>query len=393
MTWSHLRIKLEEKNLNYILKHFDKNLIKFKFGLSSYDGTYIEILEVYHENKKFLPFNLKLDRLELLAWIKSRTIPKNRKFINKILMQLGLSLDNIQGIVDVSMSLSLNDCYWIVHEDFNGTFKEYNLYDNDFNKTLALIAYTGYGSINQKGFMSTPELTTNGMLAKAWRRDPLGKKGIYLYKSGSDGYANSGKEPYSEFYAWQIAKTMGLNATPYNLSRWKKRLNSVCELFSSKELSFIPIYYLVREGGWRAVIDYYRELGDDFYRELIEMLVFDVIILNVDRHFGNFGLLIDTKTNKIIKPAPIFDNGLSLFYDAMDDDLIEIDKYANTKYMQNSGDFIEFIKPLIDNHAKKNIRKLINFKFEKHPTYNLSAKRLRVIEGFIQRRVKQLLEL
>ena len=41
------------------------------------------------------------------------------------------------------------------------------------------------------------------------------------------------------------------------------------------------------------------------------MLVFDAVILNEDRHFGNFGLLVDSHTNKIIAPAPIFDNGLS----------------------------------------------------------------------------------
>ena len=186
---------------------------------------------------------------------------------------------------------------------------------------------------------------------------------------------------------------MGLDITPYNLGKWKGKLNSVCKLFSSKEFSFIPIYYLVKEGGWKAVLDYYQELGDRFYEALIEMLLFDVIILNVDRHFGNFGLLIDNTSNKIIKPAPIFDNGLSLFYSAMDDDLKDIDRYAETKIMKNAGDFIEFIKPLITNREKKKIRKLINFKFKRHPTYNLPAKRLRVIEGFIGRRVKRVLEL
>ena len=379
--------------MNYILKHFDNNLIKFRFGSTPYAGTHIDIVEIYSENKTFLPLNLNLEGDALLKWIKRRTIPKNRAFIHKILMELKLNLDNIKGIIDISKSLSLNDCYWIVEEKFSGKFADYNLYDNDFNKTLALIAYTGYGSINKKGFMSTPELTTNGVLAKAWRRDPLGNRGIFLYKSGSEGCANCGYEPYSEFYAYQIAQTMGLDITPYNLGKWKGKLNSVCKLFSSKEFSFIPIYYLVKEGGWKAVLDYYRELGDRFYEALIEMLLFDVIILNVDRHFGNFGLLIDNTSNKIIKPAPIFDNGLSLFYSAMDDDLKDIDRYAETKIMKNAGDFIEFIKPLITNREKKKIRKLINFKFKRHPTYNLPAKRLRVIEGFIGRRVKRVLEL
>jgi len=379
--------------MNYILKHFDKNIIKFKFISTPHEGLILEIIDTYNENRTFFPLNLELDNPSLLEWIKRRTIPKNREFVHKILMELGLNLNNVKGIIDVSKSLSLNDCYWIVQEDFQGTFADYNLYDNDFNKTLALLAYTGYGSIKQKGFMSTPEFTTNGMLAKAWRKNPPKREGIFLYKSGSQGFTNSGKEPYSEFYAYQIAEKMSLDVTPYTLGKWKGKMNSVCKLFSSKEYSFVPIYHLVTEGGWRAVLDYYKELGDDYYDALIDMILLDVIIVNTDRHFGNFGLLIDNKTNTIVKPAPIFDNGLSLFYDALDDDLEDVDAYAHTKIMKNAGDFLEFIKPLIRFREKKRLRGLINFQFERHSTYNLSAKRLKVIEGFIQRRVKKLLEL
>jgi len=300
---------------------------------------------------------------------------------------------SIEGIVSISKSLSLNDCYWIVQEDFNGLFADYNLYDNDFNKTLSLLAYTGYGSVKQQGFISSPEFTTNGMLAKAWRKDPLKRKGIFLYKSGSKGCANCGNEPYSEFYAFQIAKAMGLDVTPYSLAKWKGDVNSICELFSSKEYSFVPIYRLVTEGGWDAVLEYYSSLGEAFYEALIDMIIFDVIIVNVDRHFGNFGLLVDNKTNEIVKPAPIFDNGLSLFYDAMEDDLARVDDFAKTKGMKNAGDFMTFAASIMTSREKKKIRKLINFTFEKHPTYNLPAKRLRVIEGFVERRVQALLAL
>lgn len=81
------------------------------------------------------------------------------------------------------------------------------------------------------------------------------------------------------------------------------------------------------DGGWRAIFDYYKELGDDYYNSLIDMILLDVIIINTDRHFGNFGLLVDSRDNTIVKPAPIFDNGLSLFYDALDDDLKDKETY------------------------------------------------------------------
>jgi len=377
--------------MNYILKHFDKNLIKFTFNLNPRAETSIEILELYKENKTFYPLNVSLENISLLSWIKSRTIPKNREFVFKILMELELSFDDIEGIISISKSLSLNDCYWIVQEDFEGKFSEYNLYDNDFNKTLSLLAYTGYGSVKQQGFISSPEFTTNGMLAKAWRKNPLQRKGIYLYKGASKGCANCGNEPYSEFYACQIAKKMGLEVTEYGLGKWKGELNSICELFSSKKYSFVPIYRLVTEGGWDAVLEYYQTLGDNFYEALVDMIIFDVVILNTDRHFGNFGLLVDNETNKIVKPAPIFDNGLSLFYDAMEDDLARVDEFARTKGMKNAGDFMTFATSIITSREKKKIRKLIGFKFERHVTHNLSARRLRVIEGFVERRVEALL--
>ena len=367
--------------------------MKFKFISTQRAGTQLEIVKIYNENTTFFPLNLKLENSSLLSWIKGRTIPKNREFVYKILLELKLSFDDIEGIINISKSLSLNDCYWIVQENFNGTFDEYNLYDNDFNKTLSLLAYTGYGSVKQQGFISSPEFTTNGMLAKAWRKNPLKREGIFLYKSGSKGCANCGKEPYSEFYAYQIAKTLGLDVTQYSLGKWKGEINSICELFTSKKYSFVPIYRLVTEGGWDAVLAYYENLGNEYYEALVNMLIFDVLIVNTDRHFGNFGLLIDNKTNKIVKSAPIFDNGLSLFYDAMDDDLERVDKFAQTKGMKNAGDFMTFASSIITTREKKRLKKMINFRFERHLTHNLSAKRIKIIEAFLMRRTSSLLEL
>lgn len=75
----------------------------------------------------------------------------------------------------------------------------------------------------------------------------------------------------------------------------------------------------------------YKTLGDEFYEQLCSMLVFDALIYNEDRHFGNFGLLRNNHTGEIIAPAPIFDNGLSLFNYAMPDDFKNLSAYAKTR--------------------------------------------------------------
>ncbi|MBQ4257068.1 MAG: excisionase, partial [Oscillospiraceae bacterium] len=50
---------------------------------------------------------------------------------------------------------------------------------------------------------------------------------------------------------------------------------------------------------------------------LDRMIVFDYIIANEDRHYGNFGLLRDPETLEWIGAAPIFDNGTSLWHDRL----------------------------------------------------------------------------
>lgn len=81
---------------------------------------------------------------------------------------------------------------------------------------------------------------------------------------------------------------------------------------------YIPVGRIIKTGGIESVIDYYKKLCESYYQELLDMLVFDAVILNEDRHFGNFGFLIDNKSNKIVGCAPIFDNGVSLLCYAMD---------------------------------------------------------------------------
>lgn len=104
------------------------------------------------------------------------------------------------------------------------------------------------------------------MLAKSWRRI---KNNILLYKSGTEGFANSGLEPYSEYYASQIAKTMDLHYVDYGLSKWKGKLCSTCLLFTNENVSYIPVGRIIKTGGIESVIDYYKKLGESYYQELL----------------------------------------------------------------------------------------------------------------------------
>lgn len=374
----------------YELKHFDKTVLKFS---AVDDSNEPDVKITWIDNDKtLLPLDLELTDEGLYKWLKHRTIPSNRAYVRNFLSKCGLSLNRPMSIIKVSKGLSLNDCYWIVEEGFDGTFDEYNLYDKPLSRILARIAFTGYGSSVCSSFASSPEFTTNGMLPKCWRR--IGGK-IYLYKGGTFGASNTGMEPYSEFYAAQIAQVMGIDAIPYNLSKWKGELCSYCELFTSKEYSYIPVGRIVKTGGMKAVRECYKTLGNDFVKALDDMIILDALICNTDRHYGNFGFLVDNKANKIAAPAPLFDHGNSLFNFAARDDLDNYEhfkKYADTLLPCVYDGFIREAKAVLTKEHRDKLRGLLSFKFKKHPRYNLPDKRLQLIEKQIRDRAKLLLE-
>ena len=389
-----ISIMLEERSKPmtnvYILRLYDEDLITFSLEEKGLEGLQANILYSDTQNANLFPLDLELTDEGIIKWLEKRVIPKNRQFVDEILKTLGLSVNNTKGIIDVCMGLSLNDSYWVVHADFKGKFADYNLYENRFSEALSLVAYTGAGGSNE-AFSTSPELTTNGMLRKAWRF--VDKDGIYLYKGGTEGAANTGNEPYSEYYACRIAEAMGLNCVQYDLEKWKGILASKCRLFTDIDTAFVPIGRILGNCTLKKCLDYYAFLGEDFYEQLCSMLVFDSVIYNEDRHFGNFGVLRDNHTGQIISPAPIFDNGLSLFNFAMPDDFKNLKEYAKTRSNPYRISYEEICKEVMGAKQKSQLRRLIGFKFKRHPSLNLPEERLEAIEKQVGERVRELLSL
>ena len=374
----------------YELKHFNTPILKFSADEESSEPN-VEIKWVT-KNTSLLPLDLELNEDGLFKWLKHRTIPSNRAYVRTLLSKCGLNLNRPLNIIKVSKGLSLNDCYWIVEEGFEGKFENFNLYDNHLSRVLAGIAFTGYGSSIRSSLASSPEFTTNGMLPKCWRRI---KGKIYLYKGGTTGASNTGMEPYSEFYAHQVAQAMEIDSVPYNICKWKGELCSYCELFTSKDYSFVPVGKIVKTGGMTAVREFYENLGKEYVKALDDMIVLDALICNTDRHYGNFGFLVNNKTNKIVAPAPLFDHGNSLYNFAGRDDLESYDafsQYADTLLPCVYDDFILEAKKVLTKEHKEHLRKLLQFKFKKHSRYNLPDQRLKYLEKRIHERVQMLLQ-
>ena len=377
--------------MTYTLMIFDTPLIKF--SVEGRAEVEIDILKVYDENKELLPLDLpEVSARSIESWIVHRSIPKNRAYVDNLLASMGLSVNRPFDLIQISKGLGLNDSYWLKQENSQDYFEKVNLYDNRFSRILGQIAFTGYGSSVVTGLTSSPEFTTNGMLPKCWRK--INGK-IVLYKGGTSGASNTGNEPYSEFYAYQIAKILGINAVAYSISKWKERLCSTCELFTSKDIAFVPVGRIVRTGGMQAVREYYRELGPNFEKALNDMIIFDALIFNTDRHYGNFGFLVDSHTNKIVAPAPLFDHGNSLLNFAGSDlwkDKNAILDYAKVQLPRVYDDYVEEAKKGLTHEWRNSIRKLLDFRMPRHSRYNLSREQLKLLEFVIAQRAAELLK-
>ena len=124
--------------MGYILKQYDIPLLRFSV-IENTATPELRIEWVNEDNKALLPLDLTLSPEGLSRWIQKRTIPRNRAYVGALLARCGLSINRPMTIIAVCKGLSLNDSYWVVPLGFEGTFKEYNLYENRFSSVLSLV--------------------------------------------------------------------------------------------------------------------------------------------------------------------------------------------------------------------------------------------------------------
>lgn len=366
-----------------ILKHRDKELLRFEWV----NDTRVRIISVNEAERRLLPLEFGEHRLTdeaedlrypLEDWLVSRSAPVARHFMRDLMDSLGINinaLDYHRKALDFSKGLSLNDVYWVVPDCYRGTWSEVNLYENDFTEAMAEIAFTGHGKFDPRKAATSPEMTTNGMLPKCWVRE---KDGIYLYKG-----AMKGLEPYSEFYAAQVAEALGLKHVKYELAKFKGRLCSKCKLFTSEKVGYLPASKLPNR--------------DDLLKDsrFVEMFLFDAIIYNVDRHLGNFGFLVDNDTNEIIDVAPIFDNGYGLFphleitEKSKEDDFYTIRNYLRGKRPALFPQWLQLPYELTGELMSR-LERLKKFRFRKHRHYNWDEVRRAAINEFLQKRISEI---
>ena len=125
-----------------------------------------------------------------------------------------------------------------------------NLYDNEFTDIACTTAFeTGLFGLQLS--TTTPEFTTDGTFPKCWIKDA---QGIHILKQGLSGAANVGLEPYCEYISSNIGNAIFENVVWYDLVRYKGKLCSKCDLFTTEAVGYVPFgkiidtkrYYSIR---------------------------------------------------------------------------------------------------------------------------------------------------
>lgn len=237
---------------------------------------------------------------EIDSWVSNRSSAKHRAHVNKILEMCGGKTK--RGFIALTHCLSLTDTLWVKSEKENVTWKQVNLYENNFDEVVSKLSFDGNGLFGIQMSTTSPELTTDGAYDKCWLNE---KDGIHLIKTGSEGARNTGLEPYGEVLASQVFEKL-CNSVKYTLRKFDGRIVSDCKLFTSQDFGYRPVALFYKDKlTLPKLLEIYKEFNsEDAFRR---MIVADCITLNCDRHFGNFGFLVNNKTFERIELNPCFD--------------------------------------------------------------------------------------
>ena len=278
----------------------------------------------------------------LANWQKNRTIPNERQNASAIIGKIGCSLSEAAL---KSLGVSLTDCYWF-KTDENLSWKDVNYHDNGFSQDF------GYSMLFKQEFSqdyNSPDFTTDGMLEKYW----LSLDGVpTLLKFGNLGTLSKGENLLSanEIIASKIAALMNIEHVNYSAIQLPPSGERIacCPCFiNDSDTEFVSALQLEKQYGIYSGASLYNFFSDrlNMQRFVDNMIAFDYVIGNTDRHEKNFGVIINPSSFAIISPAPLFDNGSCLGWNGE----YSLDKTPVKPFNESAQKQIEMIKIRPDN--------------------------------------------
>ena len=366
----------------YILKNKNKNLLAFTVNIDDFSQYTCKEVERYVPDELLPPSFFSISE-----WLERRNYAKHKSHLRRWLHDW--QIDTLKGFIDITHALGLNDTLWVCPSESSLSWENVSLYSNDFNDVVAHTAFSR-GLNGLKLSSTSPEFTSEGSFEKCWIRNYDGS--VSLYKKGSEGFANSGLEPYSEFYASQLSSLLCHSSIDYDLRTFKGCLVSACNMFTNEDEGFVPVYKYLdanRTYSLQQLLDFMSSIG--FREDFCNMLVLDAVIINTDRHLGNFGFIIDNDTFRIKHFAPAFDHNMALLARAMDVSLEHDAEYYKSLGHKIGADFVLSARALASPRTKDILRSILDFHFTAHHSHNLPQKRLSFLEALVHSQASAIL--
>ena len=352
-------------------------------------------LSVYNANKN-ISKNLVA---EVNKWFRNRGIPTWRKNIEKLLENLNVS--TTEELLNKAYALSLSDQYWIKEQDSQIEWKDINFFENDFKYKAYLdisLSNSSDKRLNQAELKS-PNNTTDGMLQKGW----IIENGKRVLVKGI--YQPSREEPINEWLASEICRRLDFYHCDYSIDIINNRIVSKCESFVTSDeeiISAYDIYNSEKKSNNVTDLEHYINILEehnvpDARKNVENMFLLDFIIMNMDRHMKNFGVIRNVNTLEWVRTTPIFDNGESMQCDKLTSEINFTD--GKGKFFTNTDKkYSEMLKKL-ETIREVDIKKLdgivTDYKnvLEKYQPYtDATSERIRKLCFGLEKRIKKLYE-
>lgn len=281
------------------IRHYD---LAGKDTYTKYDLTQIRLAD--SDNKD-----------AITSWLANRTLSlsrKNAKWIYNLLMldQLNNEIEKAKVAI-ICRAVSVLDNYWLKLEGDDATWESINVRHNPLNETIAQVALHGK-SVTLQGSLCSPELTTNGAYAKAWRRHDDGN--LWLYKLG----ANGNTESRIEVMCSNLLDKMNVRHCHYEAGEDEGEYVCMCLSMTDDNISILPgmdFYTYCNANGLNFDKELLKIDADSIYK----MWIVDYLLCNRDRHSQNWGLYYKPRTMEIVGCHPLFDHNNAFDNDWMKD--------------------------------------------------------------------------
>ncbi|MBQ9009662.1 MAG: hypothetical protein IJ088_10070 [Clostridia bacterium] len=265
----------------------------------------------------FLPYNLYFEentdisvRIENLNnfyyWCSTRVLTLDRTFAKEILNAIRAG----QGRTDrerarISLSyrcVTLTDVFWVKRTDEMISFSQISLYDHSLSDAFVDVSLLGKALTVQNMELLRPldsagDVSTSGSVPKAWIR----RSGVfYLLKDGGQ------RDVEAELLASRIARCFAVKQVLYEPDTYQGTPVTRSQLFTSTQESIasmdqVDIYAANHDTTRQILVDSCDPYGYHM------MNLVDYLVGNTDRHWGNWGFLIDNRTNQPLQLHPLMD--------------------------------------------------------------------------------------